>query len=251
MARKFTLKSSSAVESIDFSAELNRQQLAAATAPGGPMLVVAGPGSGKTGALTYRLAWLVHNGIDAPAETIDTVLNEFYDDYLVSHYDGAELRREDIRGLANYAAQYRTREAFLADVALAGEFSGETCVTGPTEQDFVTLSTIHQAKGLEWAVVFIPWLADGRFPTDLAINTTDELEEERRVFHVALTRAKDELYLVVPQVYRNRGGGLVMMKPSRFLTEVAAELTEPMELEQGLPGLIGGESAAEMKLPGP
>ena len=92
------------------------------------------------------------------------VLDQFYEDYLVSHYDGANLRREDIKGLANFAAQYNTLEAFLADIALSGEFSGETVVTGPIEQEFVTLSTVHQAKGLEWPVVFIPWLADGRFP---------------------------------------------------------------------------------------
>jgi DNA helicase-2/ATP-dependent DNA helicase PcrA len=169
------------------------------------------------------------------------VLERFYDDYLVSHYDGAGLRRQDIRALANFAAQYNTLEAFLADVTLAGEFSGETVVTGPTEQEFVTLSTVHQAKGLEWAVVFIPWLADGRFPTDLAMNTPEEIEEERRVFHVAVTRAKDEVYLVVPQLYRNRSRRLIMMKPSRFLTEIGQDFTERMEIEEGLPHLIGGK----------
>ena len=70
--------------------------------------------------------------------------------------------------------------------------------------------------------------------------TQEELEEERRVFHVAVTRARDELYLIVPEIYRNRGGNLVMMKPSRFLTELSRELTEQMELEEGLPHLIGG-----------
>ena len=179
--------------------------------------------------------------LNSPAEIIDTVLDRGYDDYLISHYDRAELRRQDIRALANFAAQYNTVEAFLADVTLAGEFSGENVVTGPTEQEFVILSTVHQAKGLEWPVVFIPWLADGRFPTDLAINTQEDLEEERRVFHVAVTRAKDELYLVAPQLYRNRSRSLIMMKPSRFLTEVAQDLTENMELEEGLPHLISGE----------
>jgi DNA helicase-2/ATP-dependent DNA helicase PcrA len=179
--------------------------------------------------------------LNSPAEIIDTVLERGYDDYVVSHYDGAELRKQDIRALANFAAQYNTVEAFLADVALAGEFSGETVVTGPDEQEFVTLSTVHQAKGLEWPAVFVPWLADGRFPTDLAINTQEELEEERRVFHVAVTRAKDELYLVVPQLYRNRSRSLVMMKPSRFLTELAQDLTENMELDEGLPHLIAGQ----------
>jgi DNA helicase-2/ATP-dependent DNA helicase PcrA len=178
--------------------------------------------------------------IDSPAEIIDLANKRFYDDYLVSHYDNAAMRREDIRALANFAGQYKNVEAFLADVSLAGEFSGETCVEGPVEQEFVILSTIHQAKGLEWPVVFIPWLADGRFPTDMAMNKDEDLEEERRVFHVAVTRARDELYLVLPQVYRNRGGNLIMMKPSRFLTELAKDLTESMELEEGLPHLIGG-----------
>ncbi len=142
--------------------------------------------------------------MNSPAELIDLILDEFYNDYLVSHYDGADLRREDIKGFANFATQYNTLEAFLADIALSGEFSGETVVTGPEEQEFVTLSTVHQAKGLEWPVIFIPWLSDGRFPTDLAINSKEDIEEERRVFHVAVTRAKDEIYLIVPQTYRNR-----------------------------------------------
>lgn len=184
-------------------------------------------------------------GVNSPAEIIDTLLSEFYDDYLVSHYEGADLRRLDIRGLADFAAQYNTLEAFLADVALAGEFSGETVLTGPVEQEFATLSTVHQAKGLEWAVVFVPWLADGRFPTDLALNTKEDQEEERRVFHVAVTRAKDEVYLVVPQVCRNRARSLVMMKPSRFLTEITEDLTEPMEIEEGLPYSIAGRQPEE------
>jgi len=129
--------------------------------------------------------------LDSPGEIIDMVLKEFYEDYLVSHYDGAAMRREDIRALANFAGQYQNVEAFLADVSLAGEFAGETCVAGPTEQEFVILSTVHQAKGLEWPVVFIPWLADGRFPTDMAMNKDEDLQEERRVFHVAVTRARD------------------------------------------------------------
>jgi len=183
--------------------------------------------------------------LDSPAEMIDRVSDRFYDDYLVSHYDGAGLRREDIKGLTNFSSQYNALGAFLADVALAGEFSGETVVTGPDEWEYVVLSTVHQAKGLEWPVVFIPWLADGRFPTDMAINTPEELEEERRVFHVAATRAKDELYLVVPQVYRNRARGVVMMKPSRFLTEVSQDLMERMELTEGLPQRTVGPEALD------
>jgi len=190
--------------------------------------------------------------LSSPAEVIDQVCRQVYDDYLVSHYDGASLRKEDIRGMANFAAQYDTVEAFLTEVALAGEFSGETVVTGPEEQEFVILSTVHQAKGLEWPVVFIPWLADGRFPTDLAINTPEELEEERRVFHVAVTRAKDEVYLIVPQMVTNRSRSLIMMKPSRFLSELTGQiedLTEPLLLEEDLPNLLAGRDPRA--LPGP
>jgi DNA helicase-2/ATP-dependent DNA helicase PcrA len=179
--------------------------------------------------------------LTSPAEMIEHIMARFYEDYLVSHYDRSYQRVEDIKGLVNFASQYVSMEAFLADLALAADFSGETVLAGPDEQEFVILSTIHQAKGLEWPVVFIPWLADGRFPTDLAINTQEEEEEERRVFHVAVTRAKDELYLVVPQVYRSRSGGLIMMKPSRFLTEIDANYIEKMVIEEGLPHLIGGE----------
>jgi DNA helicase-2/ATP-dependent DNA helicase PcrA len=180
--------------------------------------------------------------MESPAEMIQAVAESFYDDYRVSHFENAELRKEDIKGLAHFATQYETRSAFLADVALAGEFSGETVVEGPTEDKFVTLSTVHQAKGLEWPVVLIPWLADGRFPTDFAINTPEEEEEERRVFHVAVTRAKDELYLVVPQIFSHHAKRPVMMKPSRFLTELPDGLTEPLEIEEGLPRTtVGGK----------
>ena len=75
------------------------------------------------------------------------------------------------------------------------------------------------------------WLADGRFPSEQSLDDTASIEEERRVFHVAVTRAEEELYLLVPQQYRPRGGGLVFMKPSRFLSELDRELFETLELE--------------------
>lgn len=193
--------------------------------------------------------------MDSPADMMDAIMRGFYGNYMDSHFENASLRKEDIKGMMNFAAQYNSLEAFLADVALAGDFSGETVVTGPEEQEFVVLSTIHQAKGLEWPVVFIPWLADGRFPTDFCINTQEEEEEERRVFHVAVTRAKDELYLITPQFMRSRTNNLIMMKPSRFLTELSTELIEPMELEEGLPQAMVGEKAlpggTELSLPSP
>ncbi len=187
----------------------------------------------------------------SPADMIDAVMTKSYGNYLESHYDHAPLRKEDIKGLTTFSAQYKEVDSFLAEIALASEFAGENVVTGPQEQEFVVLSTVHQAKGLEWPVVFIPWLADGRFPTDFCINSREDEEEERRVFHVAVTRAKDELYLSVPQFLRSRGNAMIMMKPSRFLMELQGDLTEQLDLEEGLPAAIVGEAPAPQALPAP
>jgi DNA helicase-2/ATP-dependent DNA helicase PcrA len=169
-----------------------------------------------------------------PDAMLRRLLADFYGDHLETRYPDAAHRRQDIEAVADFAAQYHTVEAFLSDVALTGDFTGETCVDGPEEQIFVTLSTVHQAKGLEWPVVLVPWVADGRFPTDMAMGSDEDLEEERRVFHVAVTRARDELYLVVPQVWSNHRRKRIMMKPSRFLAELdGQDLTETMVLEGG------------------
>jgi DNA helicase-2/ATP-dependent DNA helicase PcrA len=198
-----------------------------------------GAARGSYGRFVHVLRGLGELG--GPSDMIDELMREFYDDVLTTKFDNAALRREDIRGLSSFSGQYHTVEALMADVALAGDFSGETVVTGPDDDEYVTLSTIHQAKGLEWDVVLIPWLADGYFPTDFALNSQEDEEEERRVFHVAVTRAKDEVYFAYPQVRRGRSENMVLMKPSRFLTELAEGLTETMELEDGLPELIAGE----------
>jgi DNA helicase-2/ATP-dependent DNA helicase PcrA len=177
-----------------------------------------------------------------PAELIDTIVREFYGDYLNSNYDNASTRRDDLDGVATFAAQYNSLEAFLADVALASEFAGENVVTGPDDDGYVVLSTVHQAKGLEWPVVFVPWLAEGRFPSDKALSDSASEEEERRIFHVAVTRAEDELYLTVPRVTYGRGQGRIVMKPSRFITEIDAEIMEPMQLtgQTGISAAVAG-----------
>ena len=98
-----------------------------------------------------------------------------------------------------------------------------------TDDNVLKLSTVHQAKGLEWRVVFLIWLADGMFPSSRSINEGGE-GEERRLFYVATTRARDQLYLCAPQLRRTRDGGVMLCQPSRFIEEVPSDLLEREDL---------------------
>ncbi len=175
----------------------------------------------------------------SPAEMIRHTVDEFYGEYLAARYANARMRREDLAQLSLYAGQFDSAEEFLSDLALTGIVEAETSPVGPDEDEYVTLSTVHQAKGLEWRAVFVIWLADGRFPTDYAGKVEGGYEEERRLFHVALTRARDDLVLAYPMTYRWRGMNPVLMKRSRFLVELdeAAEAPcyEVVEIEEAAP----------------
>lgn len=98
------------------------------------------------------------------------------------------------------------------------------------EAESLVLSSIHQAKGLEWRIVFLIWTADGRFPTARSLQDPDALEEERRLFYVAITRAKDELYVCYPLIARE-GVRTILLRPSRFILEVEPELFETWVIE--------------------
>jgi len=89
------------------------------------------------------------------------------------------------------------------------------------DKDKVVLTTIHQAKGLEWTIVFMIWCADGMIPLARAMKDPDGEEEERRIFYVATTRAKDQLYLCYPLLDYRRGMGSMVMNPSRFIRELS------------------------------
>ncbi len=168
----------------------------------------------------------------APTEMILTVLEGRYEDYLKNRYPNFAQRREDILQLANFALQYKSAESLLSELALLGEVTAEYVTFGPTETESVTLSTVHQAKGLEWPVVFVIGLADGRFPSQMALREPDAEEEERRIFYVAVTRTKEELYLTLPIQMRERGIGDFFVKRSRFITELDGKTYEVMELEE-------------------
>ncbi len=101
------------------------------------------------------------------------------------------------------------------------------------EKEAVNLSTVHQAKGLEFHTVFVIWLTDGMFPSSRSLNTRDALEEERRLFYVAITRARDELYLTYPHMRLVGGYGDAFQRPSRFLQEIPNELVEDWQVKRG------------------
>jgi DNA helicase-2/ATP-dependent DNA helicase PcrA len=178
---------------------------------------------------------------ELPGEAIEKVLEGGYEEFLKAEFLNADSRIEDVRQLAEYARGYEDTETFLSEIALLTELSAETVSEGGEPDEKMVLSSVHQAKGLEWRAVFVVWLADGRFPSAQALKDRDGEEEERRLFYVAATRAKDELYLTYPLVAAPRDRERVVMKASRFLEELPPaepELFERWHLDE--PGAGGG-----------
>ena len=183
---------------------------------------------------------------DLPGEAIEKVLEGGYEEFLRAEFLNADSRIEDVNQLAEYARGYEDTEAFLSEIALLTELSAETVSEGGDPDEKMVLSSVHQAKGLEWRAVFVVWLADGRFPSAQALKDRDGEEEERRLFYVASTRAKDELYLSYPLVAAPRDRERVVMKASRFLEELPAEpdLFERWQLDDGVAGAPPALAAA-------
>jgi len=166
-----------------------------------------------------------------PAEMIRRVIECGYDDYLKQQYTNYTARLDDLAQLQLYAQRFQTTEQFLSDLSLMTNLEVED-ETAPTQEDeeYLRLSTVHQAKGQEWAAVFVISLADGLFPSGKALDNIEGEEEERRLFYVAVTRAKDELYLSYPLLRRTNGGQDALQRPSRFLAEIPAGLMETLRL---------------------
>lgn len=168
-----------------------------------------------------------------PSLMISTIIEYGYADYLRMTYPNAGMRIDEIEELSNYSFEYENLESFLSALALLSGVSAEEIsqTQKPAEKESVVLTTVHQAKGLEWKVVFIIWLSEGRFPSYLTFNNPKELEEERRLFYVASTRSKDQLYLTYPLVYHSREGEVVL-KASRFIKEIAEHRYEKWLVEE-------------------
>ncbi|MDH3493982.1 MAG: ATP-dependent helicase [Acidobacteriota bacterium] len=177
---------------------------------------------------------------DKPAKQIELILESGYQDHLNATYENADARLEDLQGLAMYASKYETTEDFLSELALISTerfqepqgVAGEDVVMGGEEDEYLTLTSVHQAKGLEWNAVFLIWTAEGKFPSPRSLRELDSEEEERRLWYVALTRAKDELYLTYPLLMIDYQRQAVLQKPSRFITECPPALFEIWNLEE-------------------
>lgn len=156
----------------------------------------------------------------APASAIQVILKGGYEAHLQSHYMNAYDRIQDIEELATFALRYDSLEKFLNELVLVGSMEGETVVRGGTPDEKLTLSTVHQAKGLEWPCVFVIWLCEGGFPSSPNIGKRENIEEERRLFYVACTRAKDFLFLTYPIFVQGFTSRSLLRKPSRFLQEL-------------------------------
>jgi DNA helicase-2/ATP-dependent DNA helicase PcrA len=141
-----------------------------------------------------------------------------------------QLRREDLDQLAAFARQFKDVHEFLSQLALISNVDAEAASAQANEKEAVNLSSVHQAKGLEFHTVFVIWLTDGMFPSSRSLDTRDALEEERRLFYVAITRARDELYLTYPHMRLSGGYGDVFQRPSRFLQEIPNGLIEDWQV---------------------
>ena len=167
-----------------------------------------------------------------PSEMITSVVEAIYDDYAKANFTNYELRREDLNQLAIFARQFRDVHEFLSQLALISNVDAEAASTQISDKEAVNLSSVHQAKGLEFHTVFVIWLTDGMFPSNRSLDTRDALEEERRLFYVAITRARDELYLTYPQMRLSGGYGDVFQRPSRFLQEIPNDLIEDWQVRR-------------------
>jgi len=191
------------------------------------------PGGGERAFKQFQAIILELAGLNnSPAEMIKTVSKSNYEEYLKTQYPNYRERMEDLEQLGSYATQFKSLEELLSSLALVSGIEAETVVEGSEgDKEACVLSTIHQAKGLEWKVVFVVWLADGRFPSYLSFGKEEEMEEERRLFYVAVTRAKDELYLSYPIIYSGYEGE-VLMKPSRYVEELPESIFDRWDVKE-------------------
>ena len=192
-----------------------------------------------------------------PAMQIERI-RKFYDPLLNKLYDNPTARMRDLISLEQIAAGYRSRRDFLADLQLDPPTSTSDLAGPPhRDEDWLVLSTIHSAKGCEWDVVYLIHAADGFLPSDMSTGSQEEIEEELRLTYVALTRARDFLYITWPLRYYFKWYALTdshtYAQRCRFFTDDVMTTIDEVHLEQDLmddiivEGSIGPEVARRIK----
>lgn len=207
----------------------------AAIASAETMKRVPAKGKGHFAGFVADLRKIQATGPEAnPADAIHAILQGGYPATIRARYERPDQRVADVEQMAVLAAKYDSLERLIADLLLAGDVYGADTLAAPEggPEEHLVLSSIHQAKGLEWPKVFVIRLVEEGFPNARALNEPGGEEEERRIFYVAVTRAMDELYLTYPTLLQRGGWGIsVLAKPSRFLAEIDPGLIEPAVIE--------------------
>ncbi|PKN60141.1 MAG: ATP-dependent DNA helicase [Deltaproteobacteria bacterium HGW-Deltaproteobacteria-11] len=171
---------------------------------------------------TFRRILEANSAGNNPAEMIDNIMQSGYRELLRQRFTDSISRLEDLDQFILFADKFGSLEEFINQLALLTNMAEEGDADMDSKTDNrVVLSTIHQAKGLEWSAVFIIWCAEGMLPLQRALKEPDGEAEERRLFYVAATRAKDQLYLCYPVFDYTRGMGNLPLSPSRFIRELS------------------------------
>ncbi|MEO8398772.1 MAG: ATP-dependent helicase, partial [Ignavibacteriaceae bacterium] len=174
----------------------------------------------------FNLLYKIHTDKTLPSEKLQLVL-DYYNPLFKDKYDDFNKRRKDLDIFQNIAENYKTLDSLLSDMAIEPIIDSVIDVEATDKEDeYVTLSTIHSAKGLEWHSVFIIHAVDGFFPSSRSVENLESLEEERRLMYVASTRPKQNLFVTFPMNLFDREAGTTLSKPSRFISGMDSELAE-------------------------
>ncbi len=180
----------------------------------------------------FQLLYKLHTEKNLPSEKAQMVLDYYYP-LFKDKYDDFNKRKKDLDIFQNITENYRSLDSLLADMAIEPIIDSVVDIGAEDkENEFVTLSTIHSAKGLEWHSVFIIHAVEGFFPSSRSADNIENLEEERRLMYVASTRAKQNLFITYPMNIYDREAGITLSKPSRFISEINSDLAEGWLLEE-------------------
>lgn len=166
-----------------------------------------------------------------PASMLGMLYQRFYREVMFNNFENAAQREHDVNYLREFSGNYRSLESFLNELSLVGASVVTEYESEQIDEEVLTLTTIHQAKGLEWEAVFVIGLTEGLFPHQRCLDNPEQLEEERRLFYVALTRAKRHLLLSAP-VISNSYAGSERHARSRFVKELTKDTVETIAYER-------------------